>query len=51
VKQVNKDYQCPLMQAYVEEVRNLEGYFDELQTEHVPRAENSIADHLTKCAT
>ena len=50
VRQVNKDYQIPLMEAYVEEVRRLEEHFDGLQTEHVPRAENSIADHLSKCA-
>ena len=50
VRQVNKDYQSPLMEAYVEEVRRLEEHFDGLQTEHVPRAENSIADHLSKCA-
>jgi ribonuclease HI len=51
VKQVNKDYQSPLMEAYVEEVRKLEEHFDGLQTEHIPRAENSIADHLLQCAT
>ena len=50
VRQVNKDYQSPLMEAYVEEVRRLEERFDGLQTEHVPRAKNSIADHLSKCA-
>jgi ribonuclease HI len=49
VKQVNKDYQSPLMEAYVEEVRKLEEHFDGLQTEHVPHAENSIVDHLSKC--
>ena len=49
VRQVNKDYQSPLMEAYIEEVRRLEERFDGLQTEHVPRAENSIADHLSKC--
>ena len=38
------------MEAYVEEVRRLEEHFDGLQTEHVPREENSIADHLSKCA-
>src|SRR5215216_6244383 len=38
------------MEAYVEEVRKLEEHFDGLQTEQVPRAENSIADHLSKCA-
>src|SRR5215216_7256893 len=51
VRQVNKDYQSPLMEAYVEEVRKLEEHFDGLQTKHVPRAKNSIADHLSKCAT
>ena len=38
------------MEAYIEEVRRLEEYFDRLQIEHVPRAKNSIADHLSKCA-
>ena len=51
VRQVNKDYQSPMMEAYVEEVRKLEERFDGLQIEHVPRAENNIADHLSKCAT
>ena len=50
IKQVNKDYQSPMMEAYVEEVRKLEEHFDGLQIEHVPRAENCIADHLSKCA-
>src|SRR5215216_4568094 len=49
VKQVNKDYQSPLMEAYVDEVSKLEERFDGLQAEHVPRAENSIADDLLKC--
>ena len=48
-RHVNKDYQSPLMEAYIKEVRRLEEHFDGLQTEHVPRAENSIADHLPKC--
>ena len=48
-RQVNKDYQSPLMEAYVEEVRRLEEHFDALQTEHVPQAENIIVDHLSKC--
>ena len=38
------------MEAYIEEVRRLEERFDGLQTEHIPRAENNIADHLSKCA-
>ena len=49
VRQVNKDYQSPFMKAYVEEVRRLEERFDGLQIEHVPHAENSIADHQSKC--
>ena len=36
VRQVNKDYQSPLMETYIEEVRRLEEHFDGLQTEHVP---------------
>jgi hypothetical protein len=51
VTQLNKDYQSPLMEAYIKEVRKLEERFDRLQTEHIPRAENSIDDHLSKCAT
>ena len=50
VKQVNKDYQSPLMEAYVDEVRKLEERFDDLQAEHVARVENSIADDLSKRA-
>ena len=50
VRQVNKDYQSPLMEAYVKEVTRLEEHFDGLQTEHVPHAENITADYLSKCA-
>ena len=39
-----------MMEAYVENVRKMEKHFDGLQVEHVPRAENCIADHLSKCA-
>ena len=38
------------MEAYVEEVRRLQERFDGLQTEHIRRAKNIIADHLSKCA-
>ena len=34
------------MEAYVDEVRKLEERFDGIQAEHVPRAENDIADYL-----
>ena len=50
VRQVNKDYQIPLMEAYVDEVRKLEGCFDGIQAEHVPRVENNIVDYLSKHA-
>src|SRR3954470_4599262 len=50
VKQVNKDYQSPLMKAYVDEVRKLEERFDGIQAEYVPRTENDIADYLSKRA-
>ena len=36
VRQVNKDYQSPLMEAYVDEVRKLEERFDGIQAKHVP---------------
>src|SRR6187401_838227 len=38
------------MEAYVDEVRKLEEHFEGLQMEHVPRAQNDIADGLSKCA-
>ena len=38
------------MEAYVDEVRKLEERFDGIQAEHVPRAENGIADYLSKRA-
>ena len=50
VRQINKNYQCPLMEAYVGQVRKLEQHFDGLQMEHVPRAQNNIADDLSKRA-
>ena len=36
VRQVNKDYQSPLMQAYVDEVRKLEERFDGIQRSTSP---------------
>ena len=50
VHQVNKSYQSTLTEAYVDEVRKLEEHFDGLQMEHVPRAQNDVADGLSKCA-
>ena len=37
-----------MIEAYVNEVGKFEERFDGLQAEHVPRAENSIADDLSK---
>ena len=50
VRKVNKDYQSPLMEAYVEEVRKLDKRFDGLETKNITCAENNIADHVSKCA-
>ena len=38
------------MDAYVDEMRKLEESFNSIQAEHVPRAENDIADYLSKRA-
>ena len=51
VRRVNKDYQSPLMEAYVEEVRRLEERFDELEIEHVPHVENNIVDWYDRFAS
>jgi ribonuclease HI len=50
VNQVTKEYDCPQMRAYVDEVRKLERRFDGLQMEHIPRGQNNIADELSKMA-
>ena len=38
------------MEAYVDEVRNLEERFDGIQAEHIPRMENDTSDYLSKRA-
>lgn len=50
INQVNKDYDCPQMAAYVEEVRKLESRFKGLRFEHVKRKDNFVADELSKWA-
>ena len=50
IRQVNKHYQSPLMEAYVDEVRKLEEHFDGIRAKHVPRMENNITDYLSKRA-
>ena len=37
IKLVTKEYNCPLMQAYIDEVHKLERRFGEIQLEHIPR--------------
>ena len=51
INQVNKEYDCPQMEAYVEEVRKMEHRFDGLRMEHIPRGLNSVADELSKIAS
>ena len=50
INQVLKEYNCPHLGEYVEEVRKMELRFKGVQMEHVPRADNSIADELSKIA-
>ena len=50
VRQINKYYQSPLMEAYVDEVRKLEECFDDIRAEHVPRTKNDNTDYLSKRA-
>ena len=51
INQVLKEYNCPHMGAYMEEVRKMELRFKGVQMEHIPRADNSIADELSKIAS
>ena len=51
VNQVRKEYDCPRMKAYVEEVRKLELQFKGIQMEHIPQGENFVADELSKIAS
>ena len=46
IRQVIKDYQSPLMEAYIDEVRKLEEHFDGIHAEYVPPAENDIAEYV-----
>lgn len=50
INQVNKDYDCPQMAAYVDEVRKLERKFKGLRFEHVKRKDNFAVDELSKLA-
>jgi ribonuclease HI len=48
VYQVHKEYECPQMAAYVEEVRKMERHFKGIKMEHITRTQNLIANELSK---
>lgn len=47
---MNKDYDCPQIVPYVEEVRKLERKLKGLRFEHVMRKDNFAVDELAKMA-
>jgi ribonuclease HI len=49
-EQVNKEWDCvkDTMGAYCTEIRKLEGHFDGIKFQHVPRNNNVAADVLSK---
>jgi ribonuclease HI len=50
IEQVNKKWDCikDTMDAYCTEIRNLEGHFEGIEFQHVPRNNNVAADVLSK---
>src|SRR6185312_15909407 len=46
----NSNYESPLMDAYCQEVRKLEGRFRGLELHHIPQKQNPDADALAKMA-
>ena len=46
----NSNYESPLMDAYCQEVRKMEGRFRGLELHHIPRKQNPDADALAKMA-
>jgi ribonuclease HI len=50
IKQVNKEWDCikDTMDAYCAEIRKLEGHFEGIEFQHVPRNSNVAADVLSK---
>jgi ribonuclease HI len=50
IEQVNKEWDCvkDIMDAYCAEIRKLEGHFEGIQFQHVPRNNNVAADVLSK---
>jgi ribonuclease HI len=50
IEQVNKEWDCvkDTMDAYCAEIRKLEGHFEGIEFQHVPRNNNVAADILSK---
>jgi ribonuclease HI len=50
IEQVNKEWDCvkDTMDAYYAEIRKLEGHFEGIELQHVPRNNNVAADILSK---
>jgi hypothetical protein len=50
IEQVNKEWDCvkDMMDAYCAEIRKLEGHFEGIEVQHVPRNNNVAADVLSK---
>jgi ribonuclease HI len=50
IEQVNKEWDCvkDTMDAYCAEIRKLEGHFEGIKFQHVPRNNNIAADVLSK---
>jgi hypothetical protein len=50
IEQVNKEWDCvkDTMDAYYAEIRKLEGHFEGIEFQHVPRNNNVAADVLSK---
>jgi hypothetical protein len=50
IEQVNKEWDCvkDTMDAYCAEIRKLEGHFEGIEFQHVPRNNNIAADVLSK---
>jgi ribonuclease HI len=50
IEQVNKEWDCikDTMGAYYAEIRKLEGHFEGIEFQHVPRNNNVVADVLFK---
>jgi hypothetical protein len=50
IEQVNKEWDCvkDMVDAYCTEIRKLEGHFEGIKFQHVPRNNNVTADVLSK---